>query len=74
MTAAPLRWAALSSAAFALDERPAPRRADLDVVLDTVLELFDAKLDPVADFEGAAVRRFALSLQRALRLGAGGTS
>lgn len=66
MKLAPRRWASLSSLAFALDELPSPRREDLAVALDTVLELFDEQLDPVEDFEGAAVRRFARSLQRAL--------
>lgn len=67
MMVAPRRWAMLSSLAFHLDELPTPRREDVTLTLDTVLELFDAKLDPVEDFEGAAVRRLALSLQRALR-------
>jgi hypothetical protein len=60
------RWAALTGGAFRLDELGQPSQADVLAMLDTVLEVFDAKIDPVDDFEGAAVRRFALSLRRAL--------
>ncbi|MBE2252762.1 MAG: hypothetical protein IAE78_24740 [Myxococcus sp.] len=39
---------------------------DALAALDAVLEVFDATIEPVDDGEGAAVRRFALSLRRAL--------
>lgn len=60
------RWASLSAAAFRLDEHPRPGLREVRAALAHVLEVFDASLDPVDDFEGAAVRRLALSLHRAL--------
>lgn len=56
------RWAQLSNAAFLIDSKT----ASVEVAIDTVLEVFDASIDPVDDFEGAAVRRFVLSFRRAL--------
>lgn len=60
------RWASLTSAAFRLDALTAPSVRDALAALDAVLEVFDATIEPVDDGEGAAVRRFALSLRRAL--------
>jgi hypothetical protein len=70
---AAVRWARLSDVAFQLDALEAPGVAELSAALDTVLEAFDATLDPVEDFEGAAVRRLARSLQGALERVRGAT-
>lgn len=55
------RWSHLVNAAFHLDETK-----NVPVALDSVLEAFDANLDPVEDFEGYAVRRLVLALKEAL--------
>lgn len=60
------RWASLTASAFRLDALSTPSLRDVRAALDQVLEVFDAHLEPAEDFEGAAVRRFALSLRRAL--------
>jgi hypothetical protein len=60
------RWASLTAAAFRLDALSTPSLRDARAAIDHVLEVFDATLEPCEDFEGAAVRRFALSLRRAL--------
>lgn len=64
---APERWARVSSIAFQLEAGA----VSVPVALETLLEVFDASADPVDDFEGVAVRRLLLSLQRAAG-GAGG--
>lgn len=64
--AEPSRWASLTASAFRLDALATPSVRDARAALDHVLEVFDAHVEPAEDFEGAAVRRFALSLQRAL--------
>jgi hypothetical protein len=60
------RWASLTGTAFRLDELKQPSQSDVLTALDTVLEVFDERIEPADDFEGAAVRRFAASLRRAL--------
>lgn len=70
------RWQNLTVGALRLEEQLALRdrrglsqtaRAQLlQALLDNVLEVFPSTLDPVDDFEGFAVRRFAQALQRAL--------
>ncbi len=68
------RWQNLVTGAFHLDDELASVRVRGSVArrrlaieyLDSILEVFPADLDPVKDFEGYAVRRFAQSLQRAL--------
>jgi hypothetical protein len=60
------RWGHLVGAAFRLDEAaPADPHAVLRA-LESVLEVFDAQLDPVDDYPGYAVRRLAMSLHKAL--------
>lgn len=54
--------ARLPSSAFHTDERRHLVRA----LLDNLLEVFPASLDPVDDFEGYAVRRLSLALRRSL--------
>lgn len=61
------RWASLTTAAFRLDELPAASVRDAREALAQGLEVFDPFVEPAEDFEGAAVRRFVLSLERALR-------
>lgn len=67
------RWQHLVEGAFRLSEAvaagraPATRAADAVDLLDSVLEVFPASIDPVEDFEGYAVRRLALALREALR-------
>ena len=64
------RWQHLVQLAFRLSESlqdpesPAAREAVR--ALDSALEVFDAEIDPVDDFEGYALRRFALALRSAL--------
>lgn len=60
------RWARVSSIAFQLDAGDVSAPA----ALETLLEVFDANADPVDDFEGVAVRRLLVSLQRVLVGGA----
>ncbi len=57
------RWGQLVHASFLLEESEQPQPL---AALDSVLEVFDAELDPVEDFRAYAVRRFALGLRRAL--------
>lgn len=57
------RWGQLVHASFLLEESERPQPL---VALDSVLEVFDAELDPVEDFRAYAVRRFASSLRRAI--------
>ncbi|MDP2270883.1 MAG: hypothetical protein Q8N23_22380 [Archangium sp.] len=66
MTEPDARWGHLVNAAFHLDELKSPDAASAVVALDSVLEAFDVEVDPVDDFRSYAVRRFALSLRRAL--------
>lgn len=55
------RWAHLVNAAFHLEETK-----NVPVALDSVLEVFDAGLEPVDDLEGYAVRRLVLALKSVL--------
>ncbi len=59
------RWQHLLSAALAIGEAEDPR-AEVDLRLASLLEVFPSELDPVDDFEAYAVRRFGLALRRAL--------
>jgi hypothetical protein len=60
------RWQHLVAGAFRLAEAEAPLKADTArAYLDGVLEVFDADVDPVDDWEGYAVRRMALALREA---------
>jgi hypothetical protein len=56
------RWSHLVSAAFQLEAA----RLEPVTLVDSALEVFDAELDPVRDFEGYAVRRFLLALRQVL--------
>lgn len=60
------RWAHLAQAGFRLDALSAPTGEDVCREVDSLLECFDARLDPVDEFEAATLRRFLLSLRRAL--------
>ncbi|MCI0573666.1 MAG: hypothetical protein L0Y66_23260 [Myxococcaceae bacterium] len=70
------RWQNVVHAAFLLEEGLAPvsgsaaaseeRLRRVHAMLDSLLEVFPATIDPVEDFEGFAVRRLVQSLQRAL--------
>jgi len=61
------RWQHLVTCAFLLEETPAERTdVAARAYLRSVLEVFERDIDPVADFEGYAVRRLATSLLRAL--------
>ena len=60
------RWEHLVGAAFRLDETRDAELRDALAALDSVLEVFDAQLDPVDDFPGYALRRLASSLRRVI--------
>jgi hypothetical protein len=55
------RWAHLVNAAFHLEETK-----NVSGALDSVLEAFDANIEPVEDFPGYAVRRLVLALRETL--------
>ncbi|MBF5044797.1 hypothetical protein FGE12_20530 [Aggregicoccus sp. 17bor-14] len=64
------RWLHLVQAALRLEEgdaSAAPRVADVQALLDSLLEVFPSSVDPVEDFEGYAVRKLAQALRSALR-------
>lgn len=70
------RWQNLVKTAFRLDEQraaeggrpltPEQRAQHVRGVLESVLEVFPAQLDPVEEFEAFAVRRFVQALHRGL--------
>lgn len=41
-------------------------RREVERILDSALEVFDATIDPVEDFEGYALRRLLLALRQAI--------
>jgi hypothetical protein len=59
------RWQNLLATAMSL-EANASDPAAVRRLLDSVLEVFPASLDPVDDFEGFAVRRLAQAFRQAL--------
>ena len=64
------RWLHLVQGALRLEEgvaSPASRVADVQALLDSLLEVFPSSVDPVDDFEGYAVRKLAQALRGALR-------
>jgi hypothetical protein len=64
------RWQYLVNLAFSLDEGAgldADRREAACGAIESALEVFVSTVDPVSDFEGYAVRRLLLALQRSLR-------
>lgn len=65
------RWQNLVNAAFLLDSGRAGALQDATALVEHVLEVFGPTIDPVEDFEGYAVRRFALALREALAREAG---
>lgn len=70
------RWQNVIQAAFLLEEAPAnepgggaaagERLRRVHAMLDSLLEVFPASIDPVDDFEGFALRRLAQALRRTL--------
>ena len=70
------RWQSVVQAAFLLEEAqvnevggPAAAQERLrrvQAMLDSLLEVFPASIDPVDDFEGFALRRLAQALRRTL--------
>lgn len=69
------RWQNLAGSAFWLEDQLARHPNALHqeerwhlvrALLDNLLEVFPASLDPVEDFEGYAVRRLSLALRRSL--------
>lgn len=67
------RWQHLVHLAFRLSERLSEGGEAFDAgeevvrALDSALEVFGPEIDPVDDFEGYALRRFALALRQSLR-------
>jgi len=64
------RWQNLVQSALRLEQQletaPGARREALvQALLDSLLEVFDDRVDPVDDFEGYAVRKLAQVLRRA---------
>lgn len=61
------RWRHLVACAFALQETPTEDLGpELACRLRSVVEVFDASIEPLDDFEGYAVRRLAVALVDAL--------
>ena len=63
------RWQHLVHAAELLEEPGTDalkRRARLEVLLCSLLEVFPSTLDPVDDFEAWALRRFTQALRKSL--------
>jgi hypothetical protein len=60
------RWQSLVHASFLLDSSPRAPVAETAALVEHVLEVFGPSIDPVEDFEGYAVRRFALAVREAL--------
>ncbi|WP_224247912.1 hypothetical protein [Hyalangium gracile] len=70
------RWQNVIHAAFLLEEAPEneaggaagaeERLRRVQAMLDSLLEVFPASIDPVDDFEGFAMRRLAQALRRTL--------
>jgi len=67
------RWQHLVNVSFTLSEKVAAggqpgegRLAEARALLEEVLEVFPASIDPVEDFEGYAIRRLALALRDSL--------
>ena len=73
------RWQNVIQAAFLLEEAPVTEGDGMAAVqerlqraramLDSLLEVFPASIDPVDDFEGFALRRLAQALRRTLSEG-----
>jgi hypothetical protein len=73
------RWQNVIHAAFLLEEAPVKegdsaataeeRLRRVQAMLDSLLEVFPASIDPVDDFEGFALRRLAQALRRTLSEG-----